>query len=215
MKLGIFDSGIGGEAVAVALRTTFPTATILTVNDHKNLPYGDKSGDEIIALTDAAIQPLLSEHCDVVILACNSATAAAITTLRARYPDQKFIGIEPMIKPAADQPQTKTIAVFATPATLASKRYNDLVQKCGAHLTILEPDCSTWAAMIENNSINRSEIKAIVQDVTAKGADVIVLGCTHYHWIKEEIIKIADGRAKVIDPSDAISQRVRSIIYPA
>jgi glutamate racemase len=94
MKLGIFDSGIGGEAVAASLRVTFPDAKILTANDRSNVPYGDKTPDQVISLTDAAILPLLKAPCDVIVLACNTATALAIETLRSRYPNQKFIGID-------------------------------------------------------------------------------------------------------------------------
>lgn len=212
MKLGVFDSGIGGEAVAAALRKTFPVAEILTVNDRKNVPYGDKTNDEIIRLTDTAIQPLLAAQCDVIILACNSATAAAISTLRSHYPSQKFIGIEPMIKPAAGQTKTKTIAVFATPATLASTRYKTLVRTYGQDLTIIEPDCSTWAFMIENNAINHQEIEQTVRDVCARSADVIVLGCTHYHWIKELVVEIAAGQAVALEPSEAIGLRVKKLL---
>src|SRR5688500_4451990 len=120
MKLGIFDSGIGGEAVAASLHAAFPAAEIVTVNDREHLPYGDRTAEDITALTDAAIQPLLAGNCDVIVIACNSATAAAIETLRARYPEQLFVGLEPMIKPAAAMTKTGTIAVCATPATLGS-----------------------------------------------------------------------------------------------
>lgn len=212
MKLGVFDSGIGGKAVAAALQKTFPAAEIITVNDRANVPYGDKTNDEIIRLTAAAIQPLFAAECDIIILACNSATAAAITPLRRRYPSQKFIGLEPMIKPAAQQTKTKTIAVFATPATLASARYKTLVQTYGQDMTIIEPDCSTWAFMIENDTINRQHIERTVRDVCARGADVIVLGCTHYHWIKELVVETADGQAAVLEPSEAIGRRVEKLL---
>ncbi|HSW91561.1 MAG TPA: aspartate/glutamate racemase family protein [Candidatus Saccharimonadales bacterium] len=212
MKLGVFDSGIGGKAVAEALSRTFPDATITTVNDAKNVPYGDKTPREVIALTDTAIQPLLRQHCDIVILACNTATALAISTLRDRYPTQKFIGIEPMIKTAAATTKSKTIAVCATPATLASDRYKTLITRHAAHLTILEPDCSNWAYMIENNQVNRRQIIDAINTVCEEGADVIVLGCTHYHWIKTMIAEIAGDRAVILEPSEAISQRVASLI---
>ena len=212
MKLGVFDSGIGGEAVAASLRITFPDAKIITVNDRKNVPYGDKTPDQVISLTDAAIQPLIKTSCDVIILACNTATSLAIEALRAEYPNQKFIGVEPMIKAAAAKTTSNTIAVFATPATLASERYSQLVQTYAAHLSILEPDCSTWAFMIENDSINHNEIKNIIEDVCQRGADVIVLGCTHYHWIKDLIIQLTNGRAEVIEPSKAIGRRVKSFL---
>lgn len=212
MKLGIFDSGIGGEAVAEALRQTFPSAQIDTINDRKNVPYGDKTPEEVIRLTAVAIQPFLDGSYDVIMLACNTATALAIESLRANYPAQKFIGIEPMIKSAAKLTSTHTIAVCATPGTLASERYLKLVKKYGAHLDIIEPDCSQWAYWIENNQLNRSHVEETINEVCDRGADVIVLGCTHYHWIKELVIELAAGRAEVIEPSEAIGRRVTQLL---
>lgn len=213
MKLGVFDSGIGGEAVAEALRKTFPDAQVLTVNDHANVPYGSKPPELVIELTDAAIQPLLAATCDVIILACNTATALAIDHLRQKYPAQKFIGIEPMIKTAASLTQTRTIAVCATQATLSSARYKRLVENFGSHLNIITPDCSKWAYLIENDLMNRSHIQKTISDVCENGADVIVLGCTHYHWIKELIKELTGNRACVIEPSEAIGRRVKSLLF--
>jgi glutamate racemase len=212
MKLGVFDSGIGGETLVQFLQRTFPEAEILSVNDHEHIPYGDKTKDEVIRLTDAAIQSLLAAQCDVIVLACNTATANAIETLRGRYPRQKFVGIEPMIKSAAQLTKTHTIAVCATPATLASERYYQLTQKYGTHLEILEPDCSQWAYWIENNQINRSHVEDTINNVCKRGADVIVLGCTHYHWIKDLITEVAAGRAQIIEPSEAIGRRVWQLL---
>lgn len=212
MKLGVFDSGIGGEAVAAALQETLPAADIIIVNDKSNVPYGDKSTDQVIRLTEAALQPLLSAACDIIILACNTATAAAIETLRSRYPTQKFIGIEPMIKTAASLTRSNTIAVCATPATLGSRRYHQLIQTYGAHLDIIEPDCSQWAYLIENSQLNRTHVEQTIQEICRRGADVIVLGCTHYHWIKDLIIQVAAGRAEVIEPSEAIGRRVQQLL---
>lgn len=212
MKLGVFDSGIGGEAVAESLKKEFPAAQIITVNDRKNVPYGDKSPSEVIDLTMTAIQPLLDADCDIIIIACNTATTIAIEHLRIIFPNQKFIGLEPMVKPAAHLTKSHTIAVCATPATLTSQRYANLVKKYALHLDIIEPDCSQWAYWIENNSINRQHIESTINEVCARGADVIVLACTHYHWIKELIADIADGRATVIEPSEAIARRVRQLL---
>lgn len=211
MKLGVFDSGIGGKAVAQALQQTFPEAIIITVDDRHNVPYGDKSPDEVQRLTEAALQPLLQASCDCIVLACNTATALAIEPLRQKYPTQKFIGIEPMIKTAAQLTKSQTIAVCATPGTLASERYQMLVQKYGSHLDIIEPDCSQWAYWIENNQVNRHHIQQIIEDVCHRGADVIVLGCTHYHWIKELITQSVAGRTHVIEPSEAIGRRVQEL----
>jgi len=212
MKLGVFDSGIGGEALAQALRKTFPNAEILTANDRANLPYGDKPPERIIALTETAIRPLLAAACDVIVIACNTATAVAIDTLRQNHPAQKFIGIEPMIKTAATLTKTKTIAVCATPATLASARYKRLVRDFAAGLELIEPPCADWPRLIEDDAINRAHIQKTIDSVCERGADVIVLGCTHFHWIKELIEELARDRACVIEPTEAIGRRVKSLL---
>ncbi len=212
MKLGVFDSGIGGEAIAASLRIAFPTATITTVNDSKNVPYGDKPLESVITLTDAAIQPLLATHYDIIVLACNTATAAAIEVLRARYPNQTFIGLEPMLKTAAELTKSKVVAMCATPATLSSLRYQTLVSKFGKDITILEPDCSKWASMIEHSKVEHEKIASTINQVCEDRADVIILGCTHYHWIKALITEVAQGRAQIIDPSEAIVRRVKQLL---
>jgi len=212
MKLGVFDSGIGGESIAIALQSKFSEAEIILVNDRNNLPYGDKTKSEIVKLTNNAIQPLLGANCDIIILACNTATAQAIDALRIKYPNQKFIGIEPMIKSAAKLSKSNTIAVCATPSTLSSERYYNLVQKFGSELQIIEPDCKDWARMIEQNDINYEIINQTINKICKQGADVIVLGCTHYHWIKDDIIKLVNGRATVIEPSESIGRRVEELL---
>jgi len=212
MKIGVFDSGIGGKAIADKLQADYPNSEVLYVDDRKNVPYGSRSQDEIVRLTDTAIQPLLAQNCDVIVLACNTATAAAIEILKDRYPETPFVGLEPMVKPAALLTQSGVIAICATPFTLSSGRYASLKENYANDVTVLEPDCSKWASMIESDQTDTQAIATIINDVCEAGADVIVLACTHYHWIKEEIIKIANGRAEVIDPSEAISHRVGTVL---
>lgn len=212
MKIGVFDSGIGGKAIADRLKSDYPNEEVLYVNDYKNVPYGTRPQDEVVSLTDSAIQPLLRENCDVIVLACNTATAAAIEILRSRYASTPFIGLEPMLKPAVAETKAGIIAICATPSTLSSDRYKALKQEYAVSTTILEPDCSDWAYMIENNTIASRKVEKVIEDVCSAGADVIVLACTHYHWIKDEIVAIANGRAIVVDPSDAVSERVKAVL---
>lgn len=212
MRLGIFDSGVGGQAVAYALQKEFPNAIVITASDTKNVPYGDKSSTEVLSLTEKAIQPLLLSHCDIIILACNTATAVALTHLRNIYPSQLFIGIEPMIKPASRLTKTKVIGVCATPTTLSSERYNALVKRYAQHLTVLEPDCSSWAYMIENNQINIHHIQTAIEQLRRQHADIIILGCTHYHWIKQQIAQVAGPTITILEPTDALAARIRTIL---
>lgn len=211
MKIGVFDSGIGGEAIARTLQHDFPEADFVVVSDRANMPYGDKTQDEIVQLSRAAVKPLIGV-CEIIVIACNTATAAALPTLRSIYPEQKFVGIEPMLKPAATLTHSGIIAVCATPATLASEHYQSLKHKYAADVTVLEPDCRKWAHMIESNQSFEQEIWSVADSACTQGADVIVLACTHYHWIKKTIDRAVAGRAIVIEPSRAISERVRQLI---
>lgn len=212
MKIGVFDSGIGGQAVAARLQELIPTAEIISVNDHAHVPYGSRTPEDIITLTKTAIQPLITARCDVIVLACNTVTTVAISHLRSTYPDMNFVGIEPMIKPATELTKRRHIAVFATPATLASERYKELKAEWASSITVDEPDCSSWAGLIENDKSDEIPVESIVQSATGKGADVIVLACTHYHWLKQRIEKSVGPKITVLEPSDAVSRRIKSIL---
>lgn len=207
MKIVVFDTGIGGQAVAEQLEMLLPGSTVVVVNDHDHMPYGTRSNEEIIELTDTAIAPLITD-CDVVLIACNTATTVALPTLRRRHPDVSFVGIEPMVKPAALQTVTRHIAVLATPATLASRRYQELVDEWASDVTVHQPNCSDWAQLIENGNSHMVPIEQTVSALLDQSVDVIVLGCTHYHWLKERAERAADGRAVILEPSQAIAERI-------
>ena len=212
MRIGIFDSGIGGEAIATALNKLFPSVQIVSVNDREHVPYGNRQPEEIIQLTKNAIKPLLDIKCDAIIIACNTATTIAISTLRLEYPDVNFIGIEPMIKPAAKITKTKCIAVCATPQTLQSDRYNHLKRIWAPDIEIIEPDCSDWAEMIEHDKSDQIDVNSVVKSLLNRGVDVIVLGCTHYHWIKQRIVDAAGLNITILEPTDAIAARIKKLV---
>jgi glutamate racemase len=131
MRIGVFDSGIGGKAVADTLKKLIRDAEVITINDREHMPYGSRKPSEIIKLTKTALQPLINSGCDAIVVACNTATTVAISSLRRSYPNINFIGIEPMIKPAAKITITNRIAVCATPGTLKSKKYHELKKYLG------------------------------------------------------------------------------------
>lgn len=212
MKIGVFDSGIGGKSIADRLESDYPEHEVLYTSDSEHVPYGNRSNEEVIQLTERAIQPMLAARCDVIVLACNTATAAAIEYLRQKYPDIPFVGLEPMVKPAAEQTKTGVVAICATPSTLKSERYQALKEKYTQGIKVIEPDCSQWAYMIEHDQVQHDHIADTINKALAARADVIVLACTHYHWIKEEIVRLATGKAEVIDPSEAISRRVGVVL---
>lgn len=212
MKIGVFDSGVGGEAVAVELRRLLPNSEVIAVNDHNNVPYGGRPRAEIMKLTKAAVQPLVDLKCDSIVIACNTATTNAIQLLRHDFPTIPFIGLEPMVKPAAQLTATKHIAVLATPATLKSPRYAELKRAYGTGCTFYEPDCSNWAAHIEAGEQDAIALEATLQPLLKNNIDVIVLGCTHYHWIKDAIQSYVGKEVIVLEPSDAIKNRLEHIL---
>ena len=215
VKIGVFDSGIGGEAVAMKLQLLFPDAEVISINDSANVPYGTKTEEEIKDLTLHAIRPLIDAVCDAIVVACNTATTVAISALREKYPTVHFVGIEPMVKPAAKMTKSNTIAVLATPGTLASKRYHDLKHEWATDVRIIEPDCSSWATLIEANQIDTIPLEQTVSMLTDQNVDVIVLGCTHYHWLKKRIETAAGSDVVVLEPSDAIGARLDYLLTTA
>jgi glutamate racemase len=211
MKIGIFDSGVGGQSFVDALKVRFPTAEIVYKDDKKNVPYGDKTPVELLALTLPVFRQFEAEGCDAVLVACNTVTTNIIDDLR-REIQLPLIGVEPMIKPAAAMSKTKNIAVCATPGTLGSKRYGWLKEQYAIGVKVVEPDCSGWSYMIEYNRKNELDLRSVVEDLRAKNVDVVVLGCTHYHWIEEELQALANPDMQVIQPIDPILDQLEKVL---
>lgn len=211
-KIGVFDSGIGGKSVANRLKQLFPGTDIVFLNDSQNVPYGTKTRSQIISLTVDAVQPLLEQKCDAIVIACNTATTNAIAELRTKFPETHFIGLEPMIKPASLLTQTKSIAILATPSTLSSSRYRQLKTDWTNGIQVIEPDCSTWASLIEHDRTDEIKLDAIINSLQQANVDVIILGCTHYHWLKPQIQNITEGNVLILEPSDAIGARLNSLL---
>lgn len=209
MNIGVFDSGRGGEFVADGLRARMPEHTYIVVNDTGNVPYGSRDTDEIIMLTETALSPLL-ESCPIIVIACNTATMAAIETLRQCYPDIHFIGTEPMIKPAAVASRTRRATLLATPTTLRSERYRYLIESHADDLMIDEPDTSGWARAIEGGHIEEIDASDVAASI-AQGSDVIVLACTHYIALAPAF-QTQFPHVTVLEPTEAIARRLRAII---
>lgn len=210
-KIGVFDSGIGGLSVAKAVEKAFPDDIVIYVSDTKHVPYGDKPLKTVFELVVPILEGLVNQGCDVIVIACNTVTTNHIVALRERF-SIPLVGIEPMVKPAATKTKSGVIAVCATPATLASKRYAWLKQTYAAHITVLEPDCSQWANMIEHNKLNAETLRHQIDELCNAGADVIVLGCTHYHWIADLIQQIASERAIVVQPEQPVIAQIRRVL---
>lgn len=210
IKIGVFDSGMGGKSVASAVAKALPDAQVTFVGDTKNLPYGSKTPEQLYAIVLPILKDLAQKN-DVVVVACNTVTTTLIGRLRNAI-STPLVAVEPMVKPAADRTKSGIIAVCATPTTLASERYHQLKAEYAANIMVLEPDCSDWTAMIEAKQVDKQHVTERIQAVCQAGADVIVLGCTHYHWIEELINEIADEKAVVMQPEAAIVDQLKRVI---
>lgn len=208
--VGIFDSGVGGVRFAKALKTAHPELKLKVVRDDKNMPYGNRTPREIQILTEAAIQPLLK--LDLIVLACNTATAYAIDYLRAKYPHELFVGFEPALKVASGLTETGQVAVLATPATLKSSRYLKLKQAYGTYLKIYEPDVSMLAHQIETNSVSWLSLKRTISQLNRLDVDCIILGCTHYHMIQDKIQSYARKNIHIITPTEAVIRQIEKVL---
>jgi glutamate racemase len=210
-KIGVFDSGVGGESVANEITKALPLDEVVYREDRKNVPYGNKTIKQIYAACRPILQSLVDDGCQVIVIACNTVTTNLIDKLRQEI-QIPLVGMEPMVKPAAKATKSKVIAVCATPRTLSSARYQQLKQQYAADTTVLEPDCSDWALMIENNDVDRNALKQRLDEVLDKGADQIVLGCTHYHWIEDLIVSLVSGKAMVIQPTGPVIEQLKRVL---
>ena len=212
VKIGVFDSGVGGLSVVNAIQKALPELDIIYKDDKQHVPYGIRSIAEIHQFIQPIFQEFIDEHCRVIVVACNTVTTNLIGRLRAEFPQVPLVGMEPMIKPAAAASQSGVIAICATPRTLASQRYQWLKQRYAKNLKVLEPDCSDWALMIEFNTLDREKVAKTIEGAIDQGADQIVLGCTHYHWIEEIIKGIARDRAAVIQPEGPTIEQLKRVL---
>jgi glutamate racemase len=211
MKIGVFDSGVGGQSVAQAIQAALPDLEVVVREDREHVPYGIRPPAEILGFVVPIFQALVDDGCQLIVVACNTVTTTLIAELRQRF-TVPLIGIEPMVKPAANLTKSGVIAVCATPATLTSPRYTQLKAEFASDITVLEPDCSDWALMIESQRIDHDKIAGRISDALVAGADVIVLACTHYHWIEDEIKNLVTGRAQVLQPETAIIEQLRRVL---
>ncbi len=209
-KIGVFDSGVGGLSVANAIKKAFPEYEIILAEDKENLPYGNKTPEQLLKLVEPILKNL-AQKTNIIVVACNTVSTTLIDKLRKKI-NVPLIAMEPMVKPAAEQTKTGTIAICATPATLASKRYKWLKDSYAKNVRVIEPDCSDWSLMIENNNVDREKITDRMQNVLDQKADIIVLGCTHYHWIEKLIKEITAGKALVLQPEGPVIEQLKRVL---
>ena len=219
--IGIFDSGVGGLSVFRERKKTLPDESYIYYSDNANCPYGEKPQEFIIKRAKEITEFLLSEGAEIIVVACNTATAIAVKTLREDYPAIRFIGMEPAIKPAAKMTRSGVVGVLATAGTLKSEKYLNHKQKYVDMVTFSEHVGEGFVQLVESGTVTGPEAEVTVANsvtpILNAGADVIVLGCTHYPFLLDTIHKVAsdlypDRQIEIIDPAPAIARHLKEVM---
>ena len=203
MPIGFFDSGVGGLSVLRASRKLMPNENYIYFGDSKNAPYGVKEVKEVKDLTYSAVEFLLSKGSKAIVIACNTATSAAVADLRITYPNIPIVGIEPAVKPAVRLNTNKAIIIMATPMTIKEKKFSNLIDKYKNNADIRPMPCAGLVEFIERGNVDsydvREYIKDKYKDYKKDEIGAIVLGCTHYPFIKNVIMDIIGEDKPIID----------------
>ena len=218
--IGIFDSGIGGLSVFREIRKVLPEQSYVYYSDNAHCPYGEKSREYIIDRARAITRFLLGKGCEIIVVACNTASAAAISALREEFP-VKFIGMEPAIKPAAASTRTGVVGVLATAGTLKADKYLNTREKYSEGVQIAEHVGKGFVELVESGQLKGETAENIIREslkpLLDMGADRIVLGCTHYPFLSETILAVAaqicpDREIQIIDPAPAVAKQLMKVM---
>ncbi len=212
-SIAVFDSGIGGTTVLDRVRERAPWADLIYVADHAFGAYGERTLEEVRVRTELLARYLESAGVSEIVIACNSASAAALHHLRETLPEISFVGMEPAVKPATEMTTNGTIAVLATGATFQGELFRSLVGRHASDVSVVEQPCPGLAAAIEQDQPVGELLDELLAPVLAAGADVVVLGCTHYPIIRDEIAaRLPDGTT-LVDPSEAVAAQVVTVAH--
>lgn len=210
--IGVFDSGVGGLSVLREIRRELPAEDVLYVADSAFAPYGDQPDDAIAQRVLTVASFLIDRSAKAIVVACNTATGAAVEALRARV-SVPVVGMEPAVKPAAQTTKTAVVGVLATTQTLASAKFSRLLAAYGADVRVLLQPCPGLAEQVEQGDLSGPATRALVEQyvapLVAQGADTLVLGCTHYPFLSGLIRDVAGPAVVVIDPSAAVARELR------
>lgn len=213
--IGIFDSGIGGTSIFKEIHELLPNEDTIYLSDSKNAPYGNKSQAQIIDLSVKNTELLLSQGCKLVVVACNTATTNAIKILRANY-NIPFIGIEPAIKPAALQSQTKSIGILATKGTLSSELFHRTSDLYSEGINVIEQVGEGIVPLVEEGKINSEDMRVLLgkylKPMLEANIDHLVLGCTHYPYLIPLLKEMLPDHIKIIDSGLAVARQTKAIL---
>lgn len=213
--IGIFDSGIGGTSIFQEIHAVLPNENTIYLADSFNAPYGNKTEAEIINLSFKNTELLIKKKCKIIVVACNTATTNAIKFLRNNY-EIPFIGIEPAIKPAALQTQTKAIGILATKGTLSSELFHKTTDLYSNGIHVVEQVGEGIVPLIEEGKTNSLEMRLLLrqylQPMIAANIDYLVLGCTHYPYLMPLLLEMLPKHVKIIDSGGAVARQTKVIL---
>lgn len=214
--IGIFDSGFGGLSVLREILKLLPQEQYVYYADSAHCPYGEKSVEYVTERARFITELLVGKGAELIVVACNTATAAAIRTLRAEWPQIPFVGMEPAVKPAALNTRSGVIGVLATAGTLKGGNYLDLRDKYSEQVKVVEHVGQGFVELVEQGILDgplvRQRVHEAVSPLLEEGADTIVLGCTHYPFLEPVIQSIAGDNVKIINPAPAVARQVERIL---
>lgn len=214
--IGVFDSGVGGLSVLKAIRQQLPGEAILYFGDQGHVPYGPRPLEEVRVFSEKITKFLLEHGAKMIVVACNTASAAALHYLRSALPNTPFVGMEPAIKPAAENTSTGVVGVLATPATFQGALYASVVERFAGDVTLLQDTCPGLVQQIEQGDLTGKKTRAILEaaltPMLERHIDTVVLGCTHYPFVIPSIVEIVGPGVRVIDPAPAIARQVARIL---
>lgn len=214
--IGLFDSGIGGATVLQAVRMHLPGEDLLYLADQAHCPYGPRPPAEIRDLSFRAADWLLAQGVKLIVVACNTASAAALRSLRAAYPQVPFVGMVPPVKPASLQSRSRVVGVMATPATMQGELLQEVVDQWARDVTLIPQICHGLVEQVEQGALDTPETEALVrryvEPFLARGADHVVLGCTHYPYLRETIRRILGPDVVLVEPTQAVARQVARVL---
>ena len=214
--IGIFDSGVGGISVLRAIRQQMPEESVVYLGDQGHIPYGPRPMQQIRMFSETITRFLLEQGAKIIVIACNTASAAALKYLREKFPGVQFVGMEPAVKPAAEHTHTGKVGVLATPATFQGALYASIVERFANGVQLFQNTCPGLVQEIEQGNLDGEATYRILEDalrpMLEKNIDTVVLGCTHYPFVIPLIEEIVGENVRVIDPAPAVARQIERLL---
>src|SRR5215208_1154335 len=214
--IGVFDSGLGGISVLRAIREKLPEEPVIYFGDQGHIPYGPRPMEQIRIFSETITRFLLEREAKILVVACNTASAASLKYLREKFPAVPFVGMEPAVKPAAEHTHTGKVGVLATPATFQGALYASVVERFANGVELFQDTCPGLVQQVEQGNLIGEETRQILENallpMLEKNIDTVVLGCTHYPFVIPLMQQIVGESVRVIDPAPAVAKQTGRLL---